>query len=113
MNDRTVKKIDSRHSPRGEEGQKYLVTGIGLSMRLWEEVQPGRDKPEDSNPYETVGYVLSGRAELHSEGSVILLEPGDSWLVPENARHTYKILETFSAVEVTHPPAHLKGRDRA
>jgi quercetin dioxygenase-like cupin family protein len=112
MNDTTIKKIDSRHSPRGDQGQKHLVTGIGLSMRLWEDLQPGQDKPETAHPYETVGYVISGRAELHSEGQMVLLEAGDSWVVPQNARHTYKILESFTAVEVTHPPAHIKGRDQ-
>jgi quercetin dioxygenase-like cupin family protein len=112
MNDTTIKKIDSRHSPRGDQGQKHLVTGIGLSMRLWEDLQPGQDKPEAAHPYETVGYVISGRAELHSEGQMVLLEAGDSWVVPQNARHTYKILESFTAVEVTHPPAHIKGRDQ-
>jgi quercetin dioxygenase-like cupin family protein len=52
-----------------------------------------------------VGYVLKGRAELHLEGKVIALEPGTSYLVPQGAAHTYKILETFSAVEATSPPA--------
>jgi quercetin dioxygenase-like cupin family protein len=111
MSDTTVKKIDSRHSPLGEQGQKYLVSGKGLAMRMWEAVSPGEDKPEVSRPYETVGYVIQGRAELHSEGQVVTLEQGDSWLVPEGARHTYRILEPFTAIEVTHPPAHLKGRD--
>ncbi len=44
---------------------------------------------------------------------MVLLEPGDSWLVPKDASHTYKILETFTAVEATHPPARVGGRDEA
>jgi quercetin dioxygenase-like cupin family protein len=80
-------------------------------MRLWENEQPGQDKPESRSEYETVGYVLKGRAELHIEGQMILLEAGDSWLVPKGATHTYKILEAFSAVEATSPPAQVHGRD--
>jgi quercetin dioxygenase-like cupin family protein len=52
--------------------------------------------------------VLKGKAELHIEHEVIELSEGDSYLVPKGAEHTYKILETFSAVEATSPPAHLQ-----
>ncbi|MEZ5411676.1 MAG: cupin domain-containing protein [Acidimicrobiales bacterium] len=62
--------------------------------------------------YETIGYCLSGRAELHSEGQMVVLEPGDSWVVPRLAHHHYRIIEPFSAVEATHPPAVVAGRDR-
>jgi quercetin dioxygenase-like cupin family protein len=41
----------------------------------------------------------------------VKLEPGDSWLVPANAEHSYRILETFTAVEATAPPAQAHGRD--
>jgi hypothetical protein len=36
---------------------------------------------------------------------------GDSWVVPKGASHSYKILEPFTAVEATLPPAHVHGRD--
>jgi len=111
MTDTTITKIDSRHSPRGEMGQKYLASGITLAMRLWEEEAPGEPKAMQSRPYEIVGYVITGRAELHSEGQMVLLEPGNSWVVPKGAHHTYKILEPFTAVEATHPPARVKQRD--
>ena len=111
MEDTTIKKIDSRHSPKGEMGQIYLASGKNVGMRLWTDVQPGTDKETRVRDYETVGYVIKGRAELHSEGQMVLLEPGDSWVVPKGARHTYKILEPFSAVEATYPPAHVEARD--
>lgn len=109
--DTTITKIDANHSPRGEMGQKYLASGITLAMRLWENEAPSELKPMQSRPYETVGYVIKGRAELHSEGQMVLLEPGNSWVVPKGAHHTYKILEPFTAVEATHPPAQVKQRD--
>ncbi|HEX8089904.1 MAG TPA: cupin domain-containing protein [Blastocatellia bacterium] len=111
MGDTSVKKVQSGYSPRGETGQKYLASGIHVSMRLYEDEQPGQDKPETERDYETVGYVIKGRAELRIEGQMILLEPGDSWLVPKGARHAYKILEPFTAVEATSPPAQVHGRD--
>ena len=69
------------------------------------------DKEPRARDYETVGYVISGRAELHIEGQMVKLEPGDSWVVPKGSRHTYRILEPFTAVEATSPPAHAHARD--
>lgn len=111
MSDTTVTKIDSKFSPKGKEGQKYLALGKSISMRLWENEQPGEAKPEVEREYETVGYVIQGRAELHMEGQVVILETGNSWVVPKGAPHTYKILESFTAVEATSPPAQVHGRD--
>lgn len=111
--DKTVKKVSSKTSPTGEMGQKYLADGRSVSMRMWDKQEPDDPKPEARRDYETVGYVIEGRAELHLEGQKILLEPGDSWLVPKNASHTYNILETFTAVEATSPPAEVHGRDEA
>ena len=111
MGETTVTKVDSRQSPRGPRGQKYLAAGKRMGMRLWEE-QPTQGEPETTvRAYETVGYVISGRAELHIEGQMVLLEPGDSWVVPEGARHAYRIVEPFTAVEATSPPAQIHGRD--
>ena len=80
-------------------------------MRLWENEEPAEAKEPTTREYETVGYVINGRAELHIEGQVLLLESGNSWVVPKGASHTYKILEPFTAVEATSPPAQVHGRD--
>ena len=101
----------SKNSPHGEMGQKYLASGINIAMRLWEDQEPNDNKEMQKRDYETVGYVIKGKAELHLEGQMVLLEEGDSWVVPKNASHAYKILETFTAVEATTPPAHAHGRD--
>lgn len=111
MPDTTVKKVDSKHSPIGEMGQTYLASGKNVSMRLWEEKAGVDDEPR-SRPYETVGYVISGKAELHLEDQKILLETGDSWVVPQDAEHAYTILEPFAAVEATSPPARIDNRDK-
>lgn len=111
MGDTTATKVDSNYSPHGEMGQKYLASGKNVAMRLWESEQPNDHKESRARDYETVGYCLEGKAELHLEGQVLTLEKGDSWVVPKGAEHTYKILETFSAIEATSPPAHAHGRD--
>ena len=106
-------RVNADVARRGEMGQRYLASGESVSMRLWESEQPGEPKPEARREYETVGYVLGGRAELRLEGETIPLSVGDSWTVPKGALHTYRILEPFTAVEATSPPAEEHGRDEA
>ena len=111
MGDKSITKVSAATAPRGKKGQKYLAAGVSMSMRLWENEPAGEVKPVNTNQYETLGYVISGRAELHIEGQMVLLEPGDSWVVPRGSQHSFKILEPFTAVEATHPPAEAHGRD--
>ena len=113
MPDTTVVKVDSAHSPKGPGGQKYLANGRALSMRLWEKEPPGEAKPAIRRDYETVGFAIAGKAELVLEGQTVLLHPGASWVVPKGAEHSYKVLEEFTAVEATAPPAEVHGRDDA
>ena len=112
MPDKSITKVSSAHSPKGRFGEKYLASGIHISMRLWEREEPGEAKTQTARDYETVGLVLEGKAELHIEGQFVLLEKGDSWVVPKGSRHTYKIIETFTAIEATSPPAEVRGRDK-
>jgi quercetin dioxygenase-like cupin family protein len=111
MTDTTVKKVSAAHSPTGEMGQKYLASGKRVSMRLWRTGPQDAEEGPSRREYETVGYVLEGRAELRLEGQSIKLEPGDSWLVPPGAEHRYVATEPFVAVEATAPPAQVHGRD--
>ena len=113
MTDATVKKVSSAHSPVGDQGQVYLASGKRISMRLWRDEEPTQDKPPSKHEYEVVGYVISGRAELVIEGQTVRLEPGDSWVVPADAEHSYRILERFTAVEATAPPAQVHGREQS
>lgn len=109
MTDTTVKKVQSSTSPTGGKGQIHLAMGKRMGMRLWRDEAPTDDKTRHSHDYEVLGYVISGRAELEIEGQTVTLEPGDSWLVPPNAEHRYRILEPFTAVEATSPPAAVHG----
>ena len=111
MRDTTIKKVEADTSPQGDMGQRYLVSGKSVSMRLWVDEPANHQKEPSTRDYETVGFVISGKAELEIEGQTIRLAPGDSWLVPEGALHRYTIVEPFTAVEATSPPAEVHGRD--
>lgn len=113
--DTSVVKLDSSRSPRGPMGEKYLASGVRVSMRLWE-AEPTNtlteaQQNESERDYEVVGYVVSGRATLHLEGQSVNLDPGTSYVVPRGARHFYHVHETFTAIEATSPPAQVHGRD--
>ena len=97
MSDTTIKKVEAASSPRGEMGQRYLVAGKRVSMRIWIDEPGGKLKGPSSREYETVGYVIAGSAKLDIEGQTLNLKRGDSWLVPAGAMHQYTIIEPFTA----------------
>lgn len=103
MNSQTTGQGQTTAATSSGQGERHLAAGEHIAMRKWEREQPGEPKPASRRDYETLGYVLEGRAELHLGGKVTTLEPGASWVVPHGTEHTYRILETFSAIEVTHP----------
>lgn len=109
MADTTIKKVKASESPKGDKGQRYLVSGTSLAMRMWDQEEPTDSKTGHTHEYEVVGFAISGRATLHLEGQEVILEPGDSWLVPANAEHRYTIEEPFTAIEATSPPARQHG----
>jgi hypothetical protein len=68
MPDTTIKKVEAGTSPRGEMGQKYLVAGKRVSMRLWVQEPAGKLKGPTKREYETVGYVISGKRSTSRPG---------------------------------------------
>ena len=111
MTDSNARKIDIAESQQGPQGQRYLASGNAISMRLWDKVAAGHASEPIRRDYETVGYVVAGTAELILEGSSVTLAPGSSWIVPKGAEHSYRIRDTFTAIEATHPPAESQHRD--
>ncbi len=106
-----VSKVGAADVQAGQMGQRNLAAGSRVGMRLWPAEEPTEGKPEAAREYETVGYVITGRARLRAGDQALDLEPGDSWVVPAGLSHTYEILEAFTAVEATSPPAGQASRD--
>ena len=112
MSDQSIKKVDSSASPTGEMGQTYLVSGTSVALRRWSE-SAGTEGEPHTRPYETVGYVVEGRVEVHVDGSTVVCGAGDSYLVPEGATRHYVVTEDLTAIEATSPPARVDDRDDA
>ncbi len=84
-----VGKVEVVAAGTGQMGQRYLAVGSRVAMRLWDEQPASEGKPEVARDYETVGYVISGRARLRAGEQTLELGPGDSWVVPAGLTHTY------------------------
>ena len=100
-------KLSMSDTQHGENGQHHLIRGERGSLRLWHNEQPDTAGSGDmhQHDYETLGYIISGRAELSVNDQKIMLEAGDSYCVPSNTPHMFRILETLTAVESTTPSA--------
>jgi hypothetical protein len=83
MGDTSVTKVQSKYSPRGEMGQKYLASGIHVGMRLWEQEPAGQPKAPSTRAYETVGYVIAGRTGRSPSAQTRIAFPGSP---PSQAR---------------------------
>ncbi|UBV41985.1 cupin domain-containing protein [Deinococcus taeanensis] len=99
----TTYKVSQRDTTHGPDGEHHLVKGERSSMRLWHREEPNPNKPESNHEYETLGYVIEGRVDLLIGGQTISLQPGDSYLVPAGAPHTFRVTETLTALEVNTP----------
>jgi quercetin dioxygenase-like cupin family protein len=83
--------------------EAIVARGENVALRVWRDEEPTADKPEETQPYETLGYIVEGQAELTVGGKTTTLGPGDSYTVPKNAPHRYVIRERLTAVEAISP----------
>jgi len=93
------------HKRREFKGVGFLVGATGERMMVTlMQFKRGDRVGRHRHANEQAGYCLSGRFKLTIEGKESLIEPGDSYLIPGDAEHSYEILEDSAAVEVFSPP---------
>ena len=95
--------VRGERAPVGERGEKLLVNGARMGLRLWEREPAGTRKPEHANPYEYVAYVIEGAVRVTLDGHSFEARRGDSYCVPADARYALEILEEATVVEATCP----------
>lgn len=87
------------------KGVKFLVGATGERMMVTlMQFKEGDRVGSHAHPNEQAGYCLWGRFKLTVDGEQSLIQPGDSYLIPGNAEHSYEVLEDSQAVEVFSPP---------
>ncbi len=98
-----VTTVSAKQAVTGPHGRS---ASPGRAHRHADVAQRGAERRQAHDPLgaREVGYVVSGRAELIVGGETVTLPPA---ILPRpgRAEHTYRILETFTAVEATSPPA--------
>lgn len=95
--------VRGEHAARGGRGEKLLVNGARMAMRLWEREASGTSKPEHSNTYEYVAYVVEGALRVTIDGHAFEARRGDSYCVPAGTKYSLEILEEATVVEATSP----------
>jgi hypothetical protein len=120
MADTTVKKVEAASSPKGEMGQRYLVAGKRVSMRLWRDEPGGKLKDPTTRDYETVGYVRV-MPSLRSRDRPSILNPEiPGWCPQElpinirllnHSRQLKRLLRRpkFTAAILLNPIEHVQG----
>lgn len=103
MNERTVVKK--------AEAKKRVFKGVYLdSLAVGEKSMvtkmnyiAGNYATEHTHPHEQCGYVISGRYLMTVEENEFILEAGDSYAVPGNMPHSFKVLEAGEVIDVFTP----------
>lgn len=95
--------VRGEHAPHGERGEKLLVNGKQMAMRLWEHEEVGTKTPNHSNTYEYVAYVVEGRLRITIDEHSFEVQRGDSYCVPAETPYSLEVLEPAMVVEATSP----------
>jgi len=86
------------------EGIKMKVLGVGTKMNAlhWNTVA-GIESPVHHHPEEQFGYILKGGFEITIGGDVEVLHAGDSYFIPANVPHKFRIIGDTEAIDIFSP----------
>lgn len=94
-----------------EEAKKRIFKGVNLdslavgkkSMVTKMNYVEGNFADMHTHPHEQSGFVISGKYEMTIDGQKYILLPGDSYAIPENIPHSFKVIEGGEVVDVFTP----------
>ena len=90
---------------RSFKGVDFLVGAVGDHMMVTlMTFEHGQSVGTHSHPHEQAGYCIQGTFELTVDGAPTLIQPHDSYVIPCDVPHSYRILEDAVAVEMFSPP---------
>lgn len=76
-------------------GQKSMVTRMNYKV--------GDNVPLHSHPNEQSGYVISGKYRIIYQHINEILNPGDSYSIPEDVLHSWDVIEAGEVIDVFTP----------
>ena len=77
-------------------GQQSMVTRMNYKV--------GNNVPLHSHPNEQSGYIISGKYRIQYQNISEILNPGDSYSIPENIEHSWEVIENGEVIDVFTPP---------
>lgn len=94
-----------------EDAKKRMFKGVSLdSLAVGEKSMVckmnyvvGNFATEHKHPHEQSGYVISGKYLMTLDGQEYELNPGDSYAVPGNTAHSFKVIEAGEVIDVFTP----------
>ena len=94
-----------------EDAKKRTFKGVSLdSMAVGEKsivckmnYVVGNFATEHTHPHEQSGYVISGKYQMTVDGKEYELNPGDSYAIPGNISHSFKVIECGEVIDVFTP----------
>lgn len=63
----------------------------------------GNFATEHQHPHEQSGYVISGKYRMTENGKEYILNPGDSYAIPDNTPHSFEVIEGGEMIDVFTP----------
>ncbi len=86
------------------EGIKMKVLGAGekLNVLHWSTVA-GIESPAHQHPEEQFGYILKGGFEITIGEETVVLSAGDSYCIPANVPHKFRVIEDTEAIDIFSP----------
>lgn len=103
--------MEDRIVVKKEEAKKRIFKGVNLdslavgekSMVTKMNYAVGNYATEHTHPHEQCGYVISGKYIMTVGEREFTLESGDSYAVPGNVPHSFKVLEAGEVIDVFTP----------
>ena len=87
------------------KGVSFDVLAVGQkSMVIRMNYKAGDNVPFHSHPNEQSGYVISGKYRIKYQNINEILDPGDSYSIPENIEHSWEVIEAGEVIDVFTPP---------
>lgn len=86
-------------------GFSFLLGAVGERMMVaLMQFKKGEEVESHEHPNEQAGYCLTGKFQLTIGDEKYLIEPGDSYLIPGDRKHSYQFIQDSQMVEVFSPP---------
>jgi len=90
--------------PRQFKGVSFDVLAVGEKMMVTKMIYKVGDKvPPHAHPNEQSGYVISGQYRIQYEDVNKVLNPGDSYSIPENVVHAWEVIIGGEVIDVFTP----------